>query len=186
MSIGRSSSCDLRLADDPLVSREHASVSFEDDRLRLRDLDSRNGVRVNGVPVDDVAELRHGDVVEIGVQRIQVLADDSDAPRDMPSTHPSDAVLVGDIEIDDETSVPRIDLLTARELQVFRAIVEGFALKEVAERLHISIKTVETHRTHIGDKLGCRTRAELVRYAVLAGMLRFNHQGLLQPLPSTT
>jgi two-component system response regulator NreC len=56
-------------------------------------------------------------------------------------------------------------LLTARELEVLRLLVEGYTNQEIAQRLILSVKTVETHRSHIMDKLGLRTRAELVRYA---------------------
>ena len=45
-------------------------------------------------------------------------------------------------------------------------IGRGLRSREIGERLHISIKTVETHRTHLKEKLGLKHGAELVRYAV--------------------
>ena len=41
----------------------------------------------------------------------------------------------------------------------------------MAGRLHVSVKTIETHRARIADKLECRTRAELVSYAISSGVL---------------
>jgi two-component system response regulator NreC len=61
--------------------------------------------------------------------------------------------------------------LTAREEDVLRLLAQGFTNQEIAEQLVISVKTVETHRAHILDKLSLRMRAELVRYARTHGLL---------------
>jgi len=66
---------------------------------------------------------------------------------------------------------PPAEKLTAREEEVLRLLAEGHTNQGVAEALVISIKTVETHRAHILDKLGLRKRAELVRYARTHGLL---------------
>jgi len=55
-----------------------------------------------------------------------------------------------------------VDRLTNRELEVFRLIGTGVTSAEIANNLHISRKTVETHRTRIKEKLGASTAAELV------------------------
>lgn len=63
----------------------------------------------------------------------------------------------------------RLDLerrLSARERQVLAALAEGCANKVVADRLGISIKTVETHRKHLMEKLGLRHAAELIRFGI--------------------
>ncbi|MBM3469319.1 MAG: response regulator transcription factor [Armatimonadetes bacterium] len=65
----------------------------------------------------------------------------------------------------------RFDGLTEREREVVRLIADGLTNKEIAERLHISVKTVETHRTHIMEKLDLHDRAHLVRYAVRKGLV---------------
>lgn len=62
--IGRHPECDVRI-DSPQISRRHCCVALAYDRLIIRDLGSRNGVRVNGRLVDE-AQLRHGDEVAIG------------------------------------------------------------------------------------------------------------------------
>jgi DNA-binding NarL/FixJ family response regulator len=59
-----------------------------------------------------------------------------------------------------------VDHLTDRELQVLGLIGKGLGTRQIAEKLHLSVKTVENHREHIKAKLKLRTSAELVRYAV--------------------
>lgn len=61
--------------------------------------------------------------------------------------------------------------LTAREAEVLTLLAQGCTNKQVAERLFISVKTVEAHRSRIGKKLALRTRSELFRYAVETGLL---------------
>jgi two-component system response regulator NreC len=56
--------------------------------------------------------------------------------------------------------------LTEREVDVLRLIALGHTNNEIAEQLYLSVRTVETHRAHIQQKLGLSTRAELVRYAL--------------------
>lgn len=56
--------------------------------------------------------------------------------------------------------------LSSRELEVLQLIALGYTQQEIADRLSVSVKTVETHKARISDKLGLRTRAELVRYAM--------------------
>ena len=56
--------------------------------------------------------------------------------------------------------------LTEREVEVLRLIALGHTNNEIAEQLYLSVRTVETHRAHIQQKLGRSTRAELVRYAL--------------------
>jgi two-component system, NarL family, response regulator NreC len=56
--------------------------------------------------------------------------------------------------------------LTERELDVLRLIALGHTNNEIADQLYLSVRTVETHRAHIQQKLGMSSRAELVRYAL--------------------
>ena len=64
------------------------------------------------------------------------------------------------------------DRLTPREVEVLRLIALGHTSVEIARKLHLSPRTVETHRARIHRKLGLATRAELVHYALRAGLLR--------------
>ena len=59
-----------------------------------------------------------------------------------------------------------LDRLTDREMEVFRMIGAGTPMREIAENLFISVKTVEAHREHIKSKLGFKASAELLRYAI--------------------
>jgi two-component system, NarL family, response regulator NreC len=63
------------------------------------------------------------------------------------------------------------DDLTARELDVLRLVALGHTNPEIAGQLYLSVRTVESHRARIGQKLGLTTRAELVRYALDRGLL---------------
>lgn len=63
------------------------------------------------------------------------------------------------------------DELSERERDVLRLIALGHTNAEVAEQLYISIRTVESHRAHIQQKLSLSSRAELVRYALERGMI---------------
>ena len=58
------------------------------------------------------------------------------------------------------------DGLSDREFEVLRLLVEGLGPTDIAERLHLSVKTVSTHKTHILQKLNVGSTAELVRYAL--------------------
>jgi two-component system response regulator NreC len=63
------------------------------------------------------------------------------------------------------------DPLSEREHEVLRLLALGHTNQEIAEKLFISVRTAESHRARIGEKLGLRTRAELVRYALDIGIL---------------
>jgi DNA-binding NarL/FixJ family response regulator len=63
------------------------------------------------------------------------------------------------------------DPLTPRELDVVKLIAEAYTNKQIAEALHVSEKTVESHRGNVLSKLGMRDRVELVRYAIRRGLV---------------
>ena len=60
----------------------------------------------------------------------------------------------------------RIATLSDRELEVFRLIGEARATREIAEELHLSVKTVETYQAHIKEKLGLKSGRELIQHAI--------------------
>jgi DNA-binding NarL/FixJ family response regulator len=60
----------------------------------------------------------------------------------------------------------RIASLSDRELEVFRQIGEGLSTREIAEELHLSVKTVETYQAHIKEKLALRSGRELIQHAI--------------------
>jgi len=168
--VGREADCDL-VVDDDMVSRHHARLVYSDDGLTVEDLDSRNGVFVNQVRIGAPTLLAHGDVLALGLKSYEVV-DLQVVPRNKTPTLP---MPFGSPDADGPepvTLAPRIGVLTEREREVFELIVLGHTQREIAERLHLSVKTVESHRAHIAEKLRCRTRAELVQYAITAGILR--------------
>jgi two-component system, NarL family, response regulator NreC len=64
------------------------------------------------------------------------------------------------------------DTLSDREREVLRLVAEGHTNQQVAEQLRLSVKTVETYRARLMEKLGLKSRVDLVRYAVSSGFLK--------------
>jgi DNA-binding NarL/FixJ family response regulator len=67
---------------------------------------------------------------------------------------------------DSQPLASEIEQLSDRELEVFRLLGQGLGTRQIASNLHLSISTVETHRTHIKEKLHIPRAPELVRRAV--------------------
>ena len=61
--------------------------------------------------------------------------------------------------------------LTEREREVLHLIAEGMTNKEISEQMHVSIKTVERHRSHLMAKLGAHNLVELIRAGVKVGLI---------------
>ena len=61
--------------------------------------------------------------------------------------------------------------LSDREYQIFQLITAGESVTDIAHKLNLSVKTVSTHKTHILEKMGCDSVAELVRYAIQHDLL---------------
>lgn len=79
---------------------------------------------------------------------------------------PAGAVLV----IPEHQDLGPLSSLSARELEVLRMVGEGLSSHEIARRLHRSVRTIEVHRSSIGEKLGMRKGSDLVRVAIRAGL----------------
>jgi DNA-binding NarL/FixJ family response regulator len=73
-------------------------------------------------------------------------------------------------------SKPRKARLTSREMEIFQLIAEGKANKQIAAELGIGMKTVETHREHLMEKLNIHSIAGLTRLAVAMGIIEYNVQ----------
>ena len=102
--VGRDPACDITESNDPLLSRRHAAFTGNTREATVRDLDSRNGILVNGAKTKQ-ARLQHGDVVQIGHLQVKfvdevgpftdVPVDDADAATkilDAPTVPSSNAV----------------------------------------------------------------------------------------------
>ncbi|MCS6862939.1 MAG: response regulator transcription factor, partial [Abditibacteriales bacterium] len=61
--------------------------------------------------------------------------------------------------------------LSGRELQVLTLLAQGYSNKEIAEKLFLAVRTVETYKQRLMEKLRLESRAELVRYALQKGLL---------------
>ncbi len=79
--------------------------------------------------------------------------------------------LLQDVAPTRATDEPLVEPLTPRESEVLQLIAQGYTNRQIAETLTISVRTVETHRANLMDKLGLRSRVELVRYAREHGLL---------------
>lgn len=75
-AVGRNASCQLSL-DDPLVSRRHALLTVSAERVVVEDLQSRNGVAVNGQHIDGPVEVKAGDRITIGSQEMTLMSSQS-------------------------------------------------------------------------------------------------------------
>jgi DNA-binding NarL/FixJ family response regulator len=80
-------------------------------------------------------------------------------------------VVGGFVRKPNDTNIPGAEL-SDREAEVARRTASGYSNKEIAARLELSIKTVETYRARAMEKLGIRSRADLVRYAFQQGWLQ--------------
>lgn len=67
-----------------------------------------------------------------------------------------------------EQTVTPLDDLSDRELEVFQMVGDGLTTRQMAERMHLSVKTVETHKSHIKEKLHIDSATQLVQHAVQA------------------
>lgn len=78
----------------------------------------------------------------------------------------SDQVLHQIVNGPGNVSTSPVDRLTDRELEVVQLIGRGLSSREIAESLHLSVKTIESHRAHVKEKLSLRNATELVQFSV--------------------
>jgi DNA-binding CsgD family transcriptional regulator len=183
--IGRGQECDLWV-EDVLVSRKHCRLRVSDEGVEVEDLGSRNGIFVNGRKIEKRRKLAHGDVMLVGMQEVLIVEDTGpQLPANgrfatQPPTKPLPKAMrlkptpsLGTaILLDDDTKAPPIGTLSEREREVLEMLAQGYAQREVGEKLGVSVKTIETYRARLTQKLGLKSRAELVRYALAVGLLR--------------
>lgn len=78
----------------------------------------------------------------------------------------SDRLIFKAVKSVDDTLDSPVDKLSDRELEVLTLMGRGFGAQDIANELHLSVKTIETHRAHIKEKLGCTDSREMVRFAI--------------------
>jgi DNA-binding NarL/FixJ family response regulator len=82
----------------------------------------------------------------------------------------ADTIVGGYAQLLNQSAPKQNTALSPREREVLQLLAEGHSTKEIADRLHVSTNTIDVHRTHIMDKLGVRSLASLVKYAIREGM----------------
>jgi DNA-binding NarL/FixJ family response regulator len=71
----------------------------------------------------------------------------------------------------EETGTPPASVLTPREREVLQLLVEGHTVRAIAGRIHLGVKTIETHRRNIMEKLGLKNMVDLIKYAMREGVV---------------
>ncbi len=83
-------------------------------------------------------------------------------------------VLVQDVLAKKGTKAPparQVNILSRRELQVLSLVARGYTSTEIAKQIFVGVKTIETYRSRFAEKLGLRTRSDVIRFAVRMGLL---------------
>lgn len=155
--VGRSSHCSFVLSDLS-VSRFHAEVIVRHEKVRIKDLGSRNGTFVDGTRIKE-AEVRPGQSIWFGSARFHLVDDElPDAPvREISdiSTH----IVKNKPIVVEPAALAR---LSEAQRRVLDHLLTGLQEKEVASKLDISPNTVHSHVTVIYRTLGVSSRAELL------------------------
>jgi len=138
-------------------------LTMHDDAGYLRQVLSSGGAgyvlkQAAGDELLSAIRAVYGGGIYLHPQHTKVLLEDTLAEH-----HPTNAP-VSDIEI-------RYRELSEREAQVFELVALGHRNSEIGEMLHLSVKTVETYKARLMQKLGVRSRAALVQYALKLGIL---------------
>jgi DNA-binding NarL/FixJ family response regulator len=165
---------DLVVADLMLKDTDGVSVAREMARRGLSTKTLILTVHANALFVRDAFEagvsgyaLKEQPLAEIiAAMRMTVSGERYLSPRLGPIPLPRTRTGAGD-----RSAYAGLDQLSRREREIFCRIIEGLSSREIATSLCISLKTVETHRSHINRKLGVHSPAELIRLAALKGLL---------------
>ena len=124
-----------------------------DDGIVVSDLGSTNGTLVNGETITQPRVLASGDLIQIGAAELEFrVATRSELERARRVAN----------------ACARLRLLSERELEVARLVAEGLRSAEIGRRLHIGVRTVNTHLEHIYERLGIRSRLVLTRLVLEA------------------
>jgi DNA-binding NarL/FixJ family response regulator len=108
---------------------------------------------------------------DAGGQELVTAVREAAAGRRYLSPPLSESVIEAYLRRQEHARVDPYDTLSLRERQVLHLVAEGLSARQIGERLYISPRTVEVHRGRAMAKLGLRSSAELVRYAVERGLL---------------
>ena len=136
--------------------------------LRARE-SSRGRFRLNNTAQLDV---------EVRAVHVEVREADGTQPVWQIVLHDGSGMPVGTLELWHElqagdvlAETPLLDALTRRQREILELVAQGCAVKTIASRLNISVKTVEFHKTRLMRRLGKHGTAELTRFAMASGLI---------------
>jgi DNA-binding NarL/FixJ family response regulator len=118
--------------------------------------------------------------VHVCAVQVEVRATDGTPPVWQIVLQDGSGATVGTLELwherqtfdaDPITTTPLLDALTRRQREILELVAQGCAVKTIASRLNISVKTVEFHKTRLMRRLGKHGTAELTRFAVASGLI---------------
>ncbi len=145
----------IRTIREKCESTKVVVLTMYDDRGCLSSVLDAGGSGFVAKRAADTALLSAIRTVHEGRSYVDVSLDDRQAPK--PPLPPA--------------SSADLSLLSTREQEVLRLVAHGHTNREIAEKLEIGAKSVDTYRSRLSDKLGLKTRAELVRFALERGLL---------------
>lgn len=165
--IGRSETCDIVLSS-ALVSRQHARVSVSADGVQIEDLGSRNGVLVNGTPIERPTRLAHGDTILLGEEELKLVLLMPERQNTMREVRTADT-LVGDSNPDAEEATRQGNLLEVLGGVVDKQLALGHgaeAERLLSKQLRLTLEAAKVGRVgaglsqqaaHYGIKLAAAT-----------------------------
>lgn len=110
-------------------------------------------------------------IKDSAVDELKVALDALQRGRNYLSTAISQSVVSGFLDPAGGGAQSELSVLTPRQREILQLIAEGHSTREIAARLGLSIKTVESHRSQLMDRLGIRDVSGLVRFAIRAGLV---------------
>jgi pSer/pThr/pTyr-binding forkhead associated (FHA) protein len=159
--IGRDSECDLILAD-PYVSRRHAIILLNGaSKCVIRDLQSKNGILINGRCINGESPLKVGDRMVIGRFSLRAFPTLFLATSEVGEIEET-ALTEGVSEPSPDHGQPAEPRLTPAQMKVFEGFLDGLIEKEIAARCHLSVHTVHHHAKAIYKAFSVSTRGELI------------------------
>ena len=169
-ALQRGTPCDILLLDLIMPGTDGAEVAqrlrkeYPEVKIVVLSVDNREYtlIRLLQIGIDGFVSKR-GSLDEV-TRAIDAVA------QGVPFYGRDIAILIRDIT-DAKLNKQNIAALTKREVEIIRACCDGLLGKEIAEKLHISLRAVNSHKTNIFNKLGLSTSVELVRFALEHGII---------------
>lgn len=187
--IGRSETCDIVLSS-ALVSRQHARLHVSSEGVQVEDLGSRNGVVVNGVPIEGQQKLAHGDTILLGEEQLKFVLLMPERQNTMREVRTADT-LVGDSNPDAEEATRQGNLLEVLGGVVDKQLALGHgaeAERLLSKQLRLTLEQAKLGRVkaslaqqaaQYGIKLAAATtNPDWIVYAISM----FHYQGEVMPI----